>query len=35
MTASHIDLFTIDDNGQFQLARAEKVIEAALGKLGA
>ena len=30
MTASHIDFFTIDDNGQFQLARAEQVIEAAL-----
>ena len=30
MTASHIDLFTIEDNGQFQLARAEKVIEDAL-----
>lgn len=30
MTASHIDLFTIDDNGQFQLASAEQVIEAAL-----
>ena len=33
MTASHIDLFTIDDNGQFQLATAEHVIEAALAIL--
>lgn len=33
MTASHIDLFTIDDNGQFQLASAGQVIEAALAIL--
>ncbi|CAJ0903153.1 hypothetical protein R20233_04895 [Ralstonia sp. LMG 32965] len=33
MTASHIDLFTLDDNGQFQLATAEQVIEAALAIL--
>ncbi|MFN3377715.1 MAG: RadC family protein [Burkholderiaceae bacterium] len=33
MTASHIDLFTLDDNGQFQLATAEQVIKAALAIL--
>ncbi len=33
MTASHIDLFTVNDNGQFQPASAKQIIETALAIL--